>query len=650
MNSYDIQSDPPSYKPSLDVAYIMCGIAGVVGRTIDEEMLKNLVSHQRHRGPDDTGYRLNGTTGLGHRRLSIIDPGSDAQPLSNEDDSIHVSFNGEIYNYQAIRRSLSNRHQFETDTDTEILLHLYEEKGPDFVKELDGMFAFALWDENKERIVLARDRSGIKPLHVLDANGEIAFASELRPLVDYGPDHGGIDTDAIATYLTLGYIPSPYTAFENVRKLQPAERAIIDGNNIQYDFYYDPKIPRTEDSFTEASRKLRHLLTNAVQKRLMSDVPLGAFLSGGIDSSIIVGVMAELMDEPVKTFTVGFDENQFDESWAAREVAEFHGTDHHEYVLSPNEVRETIPDVLPKLGEPFGDPSLIPTYIVSRETSNDVKVALSGDGGDELFAGYDKYRGEYLSRYYRSIPEPIRRRVVESGIQQFGAARERRVGELLWKAQEFTNVAGKSRPIDRHYGWLENTPHQSTVAANGEEAAMAHLQHQRTQSRGSMPADLANDDIALMQATDARFTLPDQILTKVDLASMYNSLEVRVPLLDRSVVEYAISLPTEYKITPRKQKRILKTAFSDILPQSILDRKKQSFDMPIGAWFKQELHDDFVSAVDTIERSLADTDDPYLDVDAVRAAFESHTSGETENSRFLWMVYVLGNWLEGVDH
>lgn len=621
----------------------MCGIAGIFreGSTPNEQTLEAMNDCLTHRGPDDSGVYRNGPVGLAHRRLSIIDLSTGHQPIFNEDEKVAVVFNGEIYNYTELRESLSSSgHQFSTNTDTEVLVHLYEEHGPSFVEKLEGMFAFALWDSKKERLVLARDRMGIKPLVLADDGDTVAFASELPALFEADVDHGGLDREAIAQYFAFGFVPASRTAFRNITKLQPGELAIVSEDGIHRESFYTPSVTPREPGLDTAANELRKLVEQSVKKRLQSDVPLGAFLSGGIDSSIVVGTMADIAEEPVETFTVGFDEDLFDESWAAREVAEYHDTNHHEFTVSPDDVRELVPEVVGQLGEPFADQSLLPTYVVAQKTRQNVKVALSGDGADELFAGYSKYRGEFHSRYYRAIPRPLRRYVIEPAVKSLPASRTNTVGELSRKAQKFLR-GGESDPTTRHFEWLRISGNQTEQAFDSISPANA--------GRECIAAQHANLDswlpsgrrgaMSRMQAVDTRFGLPNQMLKKVDTASMYNSLEVRVPFLDTDVVEYAMSLPTEYKITPRTQKRVLTKAFEDRLPQSILEREKQGFDMPIGEWFKDELATEFCETLRSVETDLLDTDE-------VRAVYSEHCTGQREHGKFLWSVYVFLMWLD----
>ncbi|MDB2248612.1 asparagine synthase (glutamine-hydrolyzing) [Halorubrum ezzemoulense] len=618
----------------------MCGISGLYS-TIESpgsDVLEQMNSCVEYRGPDESGYFQDGPIGFAHRRLSIVGLDTGRQPIFNENNSVCVIFNGEIYNHRELRQQLSAHHTFTTDTDTEILVHLYEEHGPSFVDHLRGMFAFALWDTNEQRLLLARDRMGIKPLLFADDGEGVAFSSELPALLESGVDHGGIDKHAVSEYFAFGHIPAPRTIFQNARKLRPGELAIVDEDGLRREQFYTPSVKFRDVSFEEATNELRTRIDDAVNRRLMSDVPLGAFLSGGIDSSIVVGTMADLMDEPVRTFTVGFDQSLFDESWAAREVADYHETDHTEFTVTADEVRDAIPTVLDRLGEPFADQSLIPTYIVSRETSQDVKVALSGDGADELFAGYSKYRGEYYSEYYRQLPKSLRSKLIAPAVNKLDASRSNQRGEVVRKAQKF--LRGDSEDIaSRHFEWNRILNNNTPVAFSVDDPAeigRERLRQEHQQATAVLPPN-RQDDMSRILTVDTQFGLPNQILHKTDLASMYNSLEVRVPFLDTGVVEYAMSLPTQYKITRREQKRVLKSTFNDRLPEAILDRDKQGFDMPIGEWFKNELATEFEETISELETGLFDTDD-VLDV------FENHRTGSDEHGKFLWSVYVFARW------
>lgn len=619
----------------------MCGISGIFspGSSPSRARLESMNTCLEHRGPDEEGIFIDGPVGMAHRRLSVIDLETGRQPIFNEDGSVCVMFNGEIYNYRGLRESLSSAgHSFNTDTDTEVIVHLYEEHGSSFLEYLRGMFAFALWDSEQERLLLARDPVGIKPLLFTHDGDRLAFASELPALLESDFDHGGLDREAIAKYFGFGFIPAPWTAFSDVKKLRPGEMLTATSGGIRQTSFYTPTIePRSPDIET-AAEQIRTNVEQAVERRLQSDVPIGAFLSGGIDSSILVAALSRFHDEPVRTFTIGFNEERFDESWAAREVADYHNTDHTEFTVTPDDVRAAIPQVLDRLGEPFGDPSLIPTYVVARETSKQVKVAHSGDGADELFAGYDRYRGEFLSRYYRLLPAALRKFVVEPTVGVLPSERGTEFGELSRKAKKFIR-GGIADRSDRHLEWMRIPDEDAAVTVRPDpvEIGRNELADQHAYVEEWLPPE-RHDSIAEMQAVEARYTLPNQMLRKVDTASMYNSLEVRVPFLDIDVIEYVLGLPTEHKLTVGKRKRVLKRAFDNDLPEAITKRDKQGFDMPVGEWFKDELADEFRNTVGELRTDV-------LDIEGVMSVYDKHVDGRCEHGKFLWTTYVFATWL-----
>lgn len=621
----------------------MCGITGVFSpaETPNSDELEEMNTCLSHRGPDDTGLYTDGPAGLAHQRLSVIDVSDGHQPVFNEDKSVAVVYNGEIYNYNSLRKELtSNGHNFTTESDTEVLVHLYEEVGADLVNKLDGMFAFALWDSDNERLLLARDPMGIKPLVVAEQDGKFAFGSEITSVLASDLTHGGLDKEAVSQYFAFGYIPAPSTIFENITKVEPGELLQITHEGVNRERFYSPSTSEAPASFNIAASQLRDRFTQAVEKRLQSDVPLGAFLSGGIDSSIVVGTMAELSDEPINTFTVGFDQAMYDESWAAAELAEFHGTNHHEFTVAPEDVRNVIPKVLGHLGEPFADPSLIPTYIVARETSRDVKVALSGDGADELFSGYDKYLVEYYSKYFRTLPSPIRHGV-RFFLNRLPSSRETPLGNKVFQAQWFANRSVSSDIAERHFDLMRIIERDESRAVRSIDPFTIGKESVKDQ-HDILPPSFVNDGaLAQIQAVDTQYSLPNQMLHKVDLASMYNSLEVRVPFLDTAVVECAQSLPTEYKITSRRRKRVLKHAFEDRLPNSILERGKQGFDMPIGHWLRDNLYNDFKTTVHSVDTGI-------LDDRKILNLLDEHASG-ANHTQFLWSVYVFKKWAENLE-
>ncbi|HEY7816859.1 MAG TPA: asparagine synthase (glutamine-hydrolyzing), partial [Vicinamibacteria bacterium] len=533
-----------------------------------------------HRGPDDGAVHVGPGVGLGIRRLSIIDLETGRQPIANEDGSIHLVFNGEIYNYRELRRELSGLgHRFRTESDTETIVHLYEEHGPDYVSRLRGMFAFALWDDRRKRLLLARDRLGIKPLFYAAVGERLLFASELKAILQLPEVERELSWRAVSHLLSHLSTPIDESIIRGVKKLPPGHLLILDRYRAPvveryWDVVFEADFNRSEEDLRE---ELRSTLDEAVKLHLASDVPLGAFLSGGIDSSAVVATMARSSSAPVKTFSIGFSEPEFNELDKARLIARRFGTDHHEIVLEPNAV-DVIDDLVWYLDEPFGDPSALPTYMVSRLASRHVKVVLSGDGGDELFAGYDKYVVERRERRFRFLP---------------GAARR-----LLSLASAGMPEGMKGKNYLRHMsldGWHRYVDAQLLFTLDEKRSlfhpdAFRNLARFRTteyQQRCLWAADA--DWLSSIQYLDLHTYLPLDILTKVDRMSMAHSLEARVPLLDHRLVELAARIPPGLKLRGEVRKYLLKQAVKDDLPPEILDQKKQGFAVPLGRWFRGDL-------------------------------------------------------------
>ncbi|MBI2469447.1 MAG: asparagine synthase (glutamine-hydrolyzing) [Candidatus Rokubacteria bacterium] len=574
----------------------MCGIAGIVSRdgapvTLPE--VRAMCDAMVHRGPDDEGFYLGAGVGLGMRRLSIIDLATGRQPVRNEDGTVWVVFNGEIYNYRELRRALEAQgHAFYTATDTETIVHLYENYGPRCVEHLRGMFAFALWDEPRRRLLLARDRLGIKPLYYADVGGRLLFASELkaiRALPGFEPELNWAAVSHLFTFLTT---PRAESIVRGVRKLEPGHVLVAsfgEGARIEryWDVQFEPDHGRPEADFVE---RLRELLTDSVRLHLVSDVPVGAFLSGGIDSSSVVATMARLGLGPVKTFSIGFTEADYDELRHARVVARAFGTEHHELTLDPDALG-IVDELAWYLDEPFGDSSAIPTYMVSKLAAEHVTVVLSGDGGDELLAGYDKYRVERRERPARFLPGPARSLLGLLG----GLVPEGRPGHNFLRHFALT---GAERYLDA-----------STLFRHAQKQKLFRPEAFELCSRYDPWRD-AIDDLAradghwlsALQYLDLRSYLPLDILTKVDRMSMAHSLEARVPLLDHKLVEFAATVPPELRLRGGTTKYLLKRAMRGILPDRIIERPKHGFAVPLARWFRGGLGP-FVREVLLSERS-----------------------------------------------
>jgi asparagine synthase (glutamine-hydrolysing) len=580
----------------------MCGICGKLdftGSPVEETLLRRMSDLLAHRGPDDSGVYLrhqgNISCGLGHRRLSIIDlTEAGRQPMSNEDGSLWMVFNGEIYNFCALREELERKgHRFTSRTDSEVIIHLFEEEGSAGIARLVGMFALALWSEKTRTLVLARDHVGIKPLVYFWDGKRLLFASEIKALLADPMVRKEIDLEALDLYLSLNYIPAPHTIFKNIRKLRPGHILTVHDGVLKEERFWDitPGVPAdapVQHDFEETKATLFRALEEAVRSQMVADVPLGAFLSGGIDSSVIVGLMARNASRPVKTYAIGFaDMPMYDESAYAREVATFHHTEHHEIMLNSREIIDTIPAVLASFDEPFGDSSAVPTYVVARETVRDVTVALSGDGGDELFAGYRMYKGEAWHRRYCLIPRLFRAGLLEPVIRSLPDSRDNKYGEQIRRIKKFLRGSKETFP-ERVFAWNELFSPESKKAlltdSYGIDYPLAPELFAAALNR--LPTDYINR----MLYADLKISLPADMLWKVDMMSMRHSLEVRVPLLDQRVCELAFRIGGAWKIRKGRGKYIFIETFKDILPKSLHHRPKWGFEMPISRWLKTDLH------------------------------------------------------------
>ncbi len=628
----------------------MCGIAGVIdtrGRPIDGSVLRRMGDRLTHRGPDAEGFHIRGPVGLGHRRLSIIDLSGGAQPLSNEDGTVWVTFNGEVYNFQELRGPLEARgHRFATHSDTEVIVHAYEEYGPRCVDHFRGMFAFAAWDEPRRRLFLARDRLGKKPLFYTITDGQFVFASELQGLLAHPGVRREVDPTAIDDYLTYGYIPAPKTVFRGVFKLPPAHVLtldLVDGGRPAaaprveryWQLAYEPKAELDEG---EAAEGLAAVLTEAVRLRMIADVPLGAHLSGGIDSGVVVALMSGLSARPVKTFSIGFEERAFNELPYARQVAERYGTEHHELVVRPNAL-EVLPTLVRHYGEPYADSSAVPSYYVAQMTREHVTVALNGDGGDECFAGYERYLGTLMAERYRRLPWLVRRGLVEPAAALIPASLPRR--NRLRQAKRFLDGASRG-PAERYLRWVSFlTPERKRdLYADGFRADLAGYEAGGwlTALFDDAPGGAA-DPLDRVLAVDVASYLPEDLLVKVDIASMANSLEARSPFLDHKVMEFAARLPAGLKVKGRSLKYLLKKFAGRLLPADTLRRRKQGFGVPVGEWMRgvlRPLVEDTVLSPRAAGRG-------YFRADAVARLCREHFAGR-DHSFQLWALLWLELW------
>ncbi|MET0344687.1 MAG: asparagine synthase (glutamine-hydrolyzing) [Casimicrobiaceae bacterium] len=568
----------------------MCGIYGIVqldGAAAPADALRAMGRLTHHRGPDDEGKHVDGPLAFGMRRLSIIDVGGGHQPLSNEDGTLWLVANGEIYNFRELRASLEAKgHVFRTGSDCETILHLYEDVGDALVDRLNGMYAFALWDSRRRRLLLGRDRLGVKPLYVWQDAHRLVFASEAKAVLAAPGVTRQLDPDALASYLTLGYVPAPQSIFQGIRKLPPATLVTVEGGKVSERRHW--RVPAEVDRApTEAQwiERVREGLARSVKMQMVSDVPIGAFLSGGVDSSAVVAYMAAASTLPVKTYAIGFGggaaEAYYNELPYAREIAQRFGTDHHEIVVRPDVVG-LLPKLLWHMDEPIADTAFITTYLVSEFARRDVTVILSGVGGDELFGGYRRYLGGHYQGYFDKLPQGVRRVASALG-ERLPSDRHSPLLNAMRLAKGFLASAGLSFD-ERYRSYIQvfSDDMAATLAAQPRSCAVDPV-------AAAFAAATSDDDLNRMLTVDAETQLPDDLLLLTDKMSMAVSLECRVPLLDHELVELAARMPEEVKIRGGRLKHAMKAALADVLPASILERKKRGFGTPMGAWLKGDL-------------------------------------------------------------
>lgn len=622
----------------------MCGIVGQFnhgdGTPMGDAVLSRMCAAIVHRGPDHEGHFVDGAFGMGMTRLSINDLEGGHQPLSNEDGSIVVVCNGEIYNSPELRRDLEARgHRFASHSDVAVIPHLYEEYGEDFVRHLDGMFAVALWDKRARRLCLARDRVGIKPLYVATRAGAVAWASEITALMA-GGWCDDLDLTSLHHYLSLGYIPAPGSIFTGVRKLEPGTQLTVEQGRQPVERRYwqlrfAPESPARRDE--EYVEEVHAALRSAVKSHLLSDVPIGVFLSGGVDSSGLVGLMSEFATQRIQTFSVGFEEKSFDELELARQVAARYGTDHHEIVVRPDALR-VLPALVHHFGEPFADSSAVPVYYVSELAHRNVKVVLSGEGGDEVFAGYETYLAGKLAALYRRLPGVVGRSLLPAVVRRLPVSHGK--VSFDYKAKRF--VAGANLPLaDGHFWWkvvLSEAVQSELCTARPDDP------HLETAALYRAAAERAGSDdwLARLQAIDAQIYLPDDILTKADRMSMAHSLEARVPYLDTKLVELAARLPSDVKLRRFSKKWILKQALAKHVPASILQAKKRGFNVPVATWLRNELHDMTADVLSPAALRRVGLFEPSY----VQRLITEHDAMQADHSRPLWTLLVFMNWYD----
>src|SRR3954449_9623808 len=599
----------------------MCGICGIASAhgPADVDRLAAMSETLVHRGPDSFGEHVDGPVALAARRLSIIDLETGDQPIGNEDGSVHVVQNGEIYNYRELRRELERSgHRFRTHGDTEVLLHLYEEHGDAFASRLRGMFAIAIWDARRRRVVLARDRFGIKPLYYRHVDGELAFASELRAL-----PRGEIDHDAVAAFLAFNAIPAPLTIFRDTRKLEPGHILVwYDDGHVRVERFarpapVDAADVRTDDD-AELVEELRARMRDSVRAHLVSDVPVGVLLSGGVDSALLAALAAEETAEPVRTFSIGFEERSFNELADARRVAERYGTQHRELVLRPDAAL-LLPALADAFDEPFADSSALPTYLVSQLAASDVKVALSGEGGDELFGGYYTYAADLLAARVGGLA-----RIAAPIVERLPTSTSR--ASFDYKAKRFVRAAHLP-PLERHHGWKEIFSPDLRAELTGRQSSFDPVDLLRARYAETEGAD----ELARLQDVDLGVYLVDDLLVKTDRASMAHSLEARVPYLDTVVTNLALALPTKHKLRGFSKKVLLRKAAAPLLPRQIVQGKKRGFSIPAAAWLRGELEP---FARETLSPNVLRRQG-FFRPEVVTRLLEDHVAGREDRSRQL---------------
>jgi len=623
----------------------MCGVNGIFGEQ-NLALVERMNECLSHRGPDDQGVYSNSGATLGMSRLSIIDLFTGHQPISNETGDLWIVFNGEIYNYLSLREELEGRgHRFSTRTDTEVILHLFEEKGPETPKFLRGDFAFAIWNEREQKGYLARDHLGVKPLYYTTVGGKVIFSSELKAVLQEERLSLQLNPDALDLYWTFLYIPCPWTIYQNVYKLPPATYLEYEKGDYQLIQYWKPPVDQvSEGSAEDIEEQIYSRLRESVEIRLMSDVPLGVFLSGGIDSSSIVALVSRSSSDPVKTFSIGYGEKfaSFDELEFGRWVSDYYGTEHHEFVVQPD-IQRTILEVVEALDEPFGDSSAIPTYLVSQQTAGEVKVALSGVGGDELFGGYPRYLGALWDTRYQTLPLALRKLFS-------------RMSSVIPERESSRNIGGWARsflshpedsPLDRYRRWVSFNSKEERQALYCKEFQGRLTSRDQDERYFNELAQPVRDWNPVDQVfyVDLVSYLGNDLLFMADQIGMAHSLEIRVPFCDHLLLEDLIRHPWQQKVGSFTLKKLLKKILRKDLPSKILSRKKQGFMIPIGTWMREELRpmfEDYLSPQRLDRQAIFDSQ-------KVNALFQEHLSGRVRKTNQLWGLLVFQLWYEKME-
>lgn len=622
----------------------MCGVFGVVDLNesppIREEELRAICRTIEHRGPDGTRTMIRGSVAFGHTRLSVIDTETGWQPIANEDETVFVILNGEIYNFKSLRRQLTeNGHSFSTNSDTEVIVHLYEDEGLNFVDRLDGMFALAIWDEPKRRLVLARDRLGKKPMYYQLGAGKIKFASETKAFTGDDNKDRKVDPEALCCYLTYGYVPEPMSIFKGVAKLPSAHMLVFDETGVSVKKYWELKTDIDSTmTIEDAVSETRRLADQAVSSRLVSDVPLGFFLSGGLDSSVVVGSAAEASSSNLKTFSIGFEEDSFSELEYARTIANRFNTDHEEFVVTSDLV-DDLQAIVRFADEPFADSSMVPMYYLSRQTRQHVTVALSGDGGDEVFGGYDRYIGLRFAEKYHTVPAFVRKGIVApmaKMIPESPGKRSnlRRLKRLMYPATDSAH--------QWYLGWMQQFRSESHKNEFTDEfrfqlgRSAGWNDHMSTRFENVVDVESPRS----AQLVDTTTYLPGDLMVKADRMSMAHGLEVRTPFLDHRLVEFAATIPNDFTIDRRSGKQVLKKAYADLIPEHIVNRKKAGFTVPVGAWINGPLREMTQELLVSRGAEVHKVVNPEF----INKMIDQHSSNRQSHAVRLWNLICLETW------
>lgn len=629
----------------------MCGIVGYLnlnGEKLDgtSELIGSMCHSIAHRGPDEEGSIIIDSAALGMTRLSIIDLSTGQQPIPNSDESAWIVFNGEIYNYKEIRELLVKKgHKFKTSSDTESIVHLYEEYGVDCLEHLEGMFAFAIWDRAKQRLFIARDRMGEKPLHWGIFEGQFIFGSEIKGLLAHPAVSKDLNPEALMRYLSLEYVPAPHSIFKGINKLMPAHYMIVEGGQVSIKNYWNPKPEKAKFSEQEASERLMELLRRSIELRLISDVPLGIFLSGGIDSSAIAAIATEVAGRQIKTFSIGFADKSFDESEHALAVSKHIGSDHRVVTFEPELAFETMTELWNYLDEPIADASIVPTFFLSKMTKENVTVALAGEGGDELFGGYPTYQAHGMATAWTALPRALRHGFIEPALMKLPVSLNNL--SFDFKVKRFLSAVDEP-PMRRHLRWMGSIPRKEhSMLLNPEIFGSGSLSENEEElfdapgfNRVIMPTSAGNDIADAAMRLDMSTYLPDDLLVKSDRASMAASLEVRLPFLAYPLVEFALSLPTSMKVNSSNTKLLLKKTVAPLLPDYIMKRPKKGFGIPVGKWLKHEFR--------PIVNELLDPDflrmQGIFQPEYVRALLRQHDEGRADRRKELWTILQFQWW------